>query len=115
MRMDQKVKELVTEKVKELMAAPSCCAEAKEVAQKWLDADGDAESTKNLIAELEEDITTIDDLIALLESDLGVQFFGEERAKAMLAHGKEIKAAGAKYCDCPACAAAEAILNALQA
>ena len=26
-------------------------------------------------------------------------------------HGKEIKAAGAKYCDCPACAAVEAILS----
>ena len=25
-------------------------------------------------------------------------------------HAKEIKAGGAKYCDCPACAAAEAIL-----
>lgn len=26
-------------------------------------------------------------------------------------HGREIKAKGAKYCDCPACAAAEAILR----
>ena len=26
-------------------------------------------------------------------------------------HGEEIKAAGAKYCDCPACAAVEAILS----
>ena len=27
------------------------------------------------------------------------------------AHAREIKAAGAKYCDCPACAAVEAILE----
>ena len=37
--------------------------------------------------------------------------FGEEKAKDVAAHAKEIKAAGAKYCDCPACAAVEAILD----
>ena len=31
-------------------------------------------------------------------------------AKAMLAHAKELKAAGAKYCDCEACSAAAAIV-----
>ena len=32
------------------------------------------------------------------------------KAKEVAAHGKEIKAAGAVYCDCPACAAVEKIL-----
>ena len=32
-------------------------------------------------------------------------------AKNVAAHGKEIKAAGAKYCDCPACMAVAAILE----
>ena len=53
----------------------------------------------------------IDGLIAFAESDMGVKIFGAEMAKNVTAHGKEIKAAGAKYCDCPACAACEAILT----
>ena len=89
----------VEEKTRELMAAPSCCAELKAAAQAWLDAAGTAkeqEETKKYIAELEADIMPVDGLIGFAESEA--------------AHGREIKAAGAKYCDCPACAAAEAIL-----
>ena len=39
------------------------------------------------------------------------QIFGAEGAAGLLAHAQELKAAGAKYCDCPACAAAAAILE----
>ena len=95
----------VTEKTKELTAAHSCCAELKESANNWL-----AEATKAYVAELEADIMPIDGLIAFAESDMGAKIFGAEMAKNVAAHGKEIKAAGAKYCDCPACAACEAIL-----
>ncbi len=112
--MTNETKAYVKEKAKELMAAYSCCAEAKAAAQQWLDAvdtEKEAEATKAFIAELEEDITTIDDFIALTDSDMGKKIFGEETAKKMNAHGIEIKAKGAKYCDCPACAAAEAILD----
>ena len=42
---------------------------------------------------------------------MGAQVFGADGAKKILAHAEEIKAAGAKYCDCPACAACEALLN----
>ena len=52
---------------------------------------------------------TVDALIALAESEMGVKIFGD-KAKGVADHGREIKAAGAKYCDCPACAAVEAIL-----
>ncbi len=112
--MDQKVKEYVTEKVKELMESPTCCAEAKAACQNWLEADGtdrEAELAGKLVAELEEDIMPIDGLIAFAGSEMGAQVFGEEKAKSVLAHGEEIKAAGAVYCDCPACAAVEAILG----
>lgn len=112
--MNAEVKEFVTQKVNELIAAPSCCAEAKEIAQNWLDAlgtDKEAEATRNLIAELEEDIMPIDGLIAFAGSEAGAQVFGEELAKNVLAHGQELKASGAKYCDCAACAACEAILE----
>ena len=56
-------------------------------------------------------IMPIDGLIAFAGSEMGAQVFGAEKAKGVLAHAEEIKAAGAKYCDCPACAACEAILE----
>ena len=41
---------------------------------------------------------------------MGAKVFGE-RAKDVLAHAESIKAAGAKFCDCPACTAVAAILT----
>lgn len=104
----------ITEKLEELMSAPSCSAEAKEAAQSWLDAVGKGKEggqTKKLIAKLEEDIMPIDSLIAFADSDAGVQVFGKEKAEQVAGHAKEIKDAGAVYCDCPACAAVAAILE----
>lgn len=103
----------VIEKVKELIAAPSCCAEAKAAAQSWLDALGtehEAEESAKLIKELEEDIEPIDALVSFAESDVAEKVFGDGVA-AFRAHAKELKASGAKYCDCPACAACAAILE----
>lgn len=112
--MGQNVKDYVVQKVKELMEAPSCCAEAKAAAQEWLDAlgtDREAEQAKKLIAELEMDIMPVDGLIAFAGSEAGVQVFGEEMAKNVEAHAKELKESGAKYCDCAACNAVAAILE----
>ena len=81
--------------------------------QAWLDAldtENEAAATEKYIAELEGDIMPIEMLIAFAESDGGAQVFGPEKTKEVAAHTKEIQAAGAKYCDCPACAAVEAIL-----
>lgn len=110
--MSRETVEYVVEKSKELMAAPSCSAEAKAAAQAWIDSVGtenEAEETKKYIAELEEDIVTVEALEALAESELGAKIFGEN-APNVAAHARDIKAAGAKYCDCPACVAVEAIL-----
>lgn len=112
--MTQETLAYVKEQTAALVAAPSCSAEAKAAAEKWLAAvgtDGEAAATKAYIAELEADIETIDGLIAFAGSDAGVGVFGAELAKNILAHAKEIKAAGAKYCDCAACAAVKAILD----
>ena len=112
--MNREVKDYVTEKTHELMEAHSCSREAKEAGQAWLNAVGtekEAEMTKKYVEELEADIMPVDGLIAFAESEAGAQVFGPEKTKEVAAHGKEIKAAGAKYCDCPACAAAEAILS----
>ena len=70
--------------------------------QAWLDAVGtenEAQETEKYIAELEADIMPIDNLIAFAESGGGAKVFGDN-APGVAAHAKEIKAAGAKYCDC---------------
>lgn len=112
--MNQSVREYAAERTKELMEAASCSAEAKAAARAWLEAlgtDREEEETKKYLAELEADIVPVDGLIAFAESEGGKQVFGEEKAAQLAAHGREIKAAGEKYCDCPACAAARKILE----
>ena len=50
--MTQEVKDYVVKHVKDLIAADSCCAQAKEAGQAWLSAlgtDKEAEMTKKLI------------------------------------------------------------------
>ncbi len=110
----QDVLEYVKEKTQELLDAPSCCAEAKAAAQAWLDAvgtDKEADAAKAYVAELEADIIPVDDLVSFLGTEQAAELFGAEQAKLMRTHGEELKAAGAKYCDCPACTAAVAILQ----
>lgn len=111
--MDKEILNDVVAKTQDLINSPTCCSEAKAAAQAWLDAVGtenEAAETKKYIEELEADIIPIDGLISFAESEQGTQVFGAD-AKNVAAHAKEIKAAGAKYCDCPACAAVEAILQ----
>lgn len=105
---------IIQELTADLLAAPSACKEIKEAAQNYLDAvgkEGEAEAAKAYVAELEADIMPIDGLIAFAESDMGAKVFGADGVKNVLIHAKERKEAGEKYCDCPACAACEALLN----
>lgn len=112
--MTQTQRDQLTQLVNQILQAPSCCAEAKAAGQAWLDAagtDGEPAATRALMAELEEDIMPIQGLIDFAASPVGAKVFGGlEKAKAVEAHAREIQAAGAKYCDCPACAASEKIL-----
>ena len=111
--MTKELQAYMTEQVNALVAAPSCCAEAKAVGQDWLAAvgtDKEAEATKKLLAEVEADIMPIDNLIAFAGSEAGVKVFGAEMVKNVLAHAEEIKKNGAKFCDCPACTACAAII-----
>lgn len=104
----------IRELTEDLLAAPSACKEIKDAAQNYLNAVGtekESEVAKSYVDELEADIMPIDGLIAFAESDMGAKVFGEEGAKNILIHAKDRKAAGEKYCDCPACAACEALLN----
>lgn len=104
----------IRELTEDLLAAPSACKEIKDAAQNYLNAVGtekESEVAKSYVDELEADIMPIDGLLAFAESDMGAKVFGEEGAKNILIHAKDRKAAGEKYCDCPACAACEALLN----
>lgn len=112
--MEKKVLDFVLEKTHELMDAPTCSAETKAAAQRWLGAVGtqeEAAETKRYVAELEADIMPIENLIGFAKSEQGAAYFGAEAAANIAAHAEEIQAAGAKYCDCPACVAVAAILE----
>lgn len=111
--MKQELLKEITEKTQRLIEAPTCSRETKEAACRWLEAAGtdrEQEETKAYIEELEEDIMPIEKLIAFAGSDAGIEYFGKIKASEIAAHAKEIKAAGSKYCDCPACSIAEEIL-----
>ena len=112
--MEKALLDFVTAKTQDLLAAPSACQEVKAAATAWLAAVGtekEAEETAKYIAELEADIMPIDGLIAVGQTELALSIFGAEGVKALQAHAQELKASGAKYCDCPACAACKAILD----
>ncbi|MDO4573372.1 MAG: molecular chaperone Hsp90 [Clostridia bacterium] len=112
--MEQTARDFVVGKTHELIGAATCCSELRAAAQRWLDALGtetEAAETKAYMDELAEDIVTIDGLIDFAQSAEGKAYFGADTAAGIAAHAAEIKASGAKYCDCPACAAAAAILE----
>lgn len=101
------------ELAKKMIAAPSCCAPLKKIGQEWLDAvgtTGEKAAAQKLIAELEGDITDIDSLVAFAHSETAAKIFGEG-AKGFAAHADELKASGAKFCDCGACAPGLEILK----
>ena len=110
--MEKAVLDFVVEQTNALIAAPTTAAECRAAAEAWLASDKGEAANKAYIAELEADIMPLDGLIAFAESPAGAQVFGgEEAAKGVAQHGRDLKAAGKLYCDCPACAACEAILG----
>lgn len=112
--MEKKILDFVVEKTKALIETPTCSSETKESANAWLKAvgtDKEVSETKKYIEELEADIMPIDNLIGFAKSEKGMQYFGEETAKNIVSHATEIKSAGAKFCDCPACAVVAEILE----
>lgn len=95
------------ELAKKMIAAPSCYIGLKEAGQNWIDSigtDKEKAAAQKLIAEIEGDITEIDSLVGFAHSEDAVQIFGAEGAKKFAAHADELKASGAKFCDCGACA-----------
>lgn len=111
--MEQQLKNCLVTQTNHLLKASSTCPEAKAAAKAFLKALGtpkEKEVTLAYFNELAEDVTGIDDLYAFANSAYAEKEFGKEGAKAFRVHVEEIKAKGVKYCDCPACTAAQAIL-----
>lgn len=104
----------IIEKTHELVDAQTCHSETKAAAQRWLNAVGTAAEeaeSKRYFDELEAAIMPIDTLIAFAQSKKGMEYFGADSAAMIAAHAIEIKEAGGKYCDCPACAKVAEILE----
>ena len=107
-------KQELIRKVNEVVAASSVCPELKEIGMKYLEGaetEQEPELRQMLYKELEEDVNTLDMVIPFFESEAAVKIFGEEQAKMMTKIAKEKKAAGGKYCICPACTAGGEILD----
>ncbi len=92
-------KQTLIGKIKSMAAAPSCCAELKAAAQTYLDAVGTADEK-----------VAAQNLVAFAHSAHAAEIFGADGAKKFAAHADELKASGAKYCDCGACAPGQEIL-----
>ena len=101
-------KQEIIAKVNELIAAPSVCAKVKGAAEAYLKAQ-DKASADALVKALEEEVCSVDELIGLCESETGKKLFGAEQAAGMAEAAKKSKAAGGKYCICPACQAGSAV------
>lgn len=100
-------------KAQELIAAPMCYSELRTKAQAWIDSVGKADEKSKaqaLVDELAADVTPIDNLVAFAHSDHAAKIFGD-KAAGFAAHADELKASGAKYCDCAACAPGTVILE----
>ena len=111
--MKKEIYEEVLSNAEALKNSPTGCKEAKLAAEEFIKALGtenEKTETVKFIKEIEEDIESIDDLIAFLASPLAKQIFGD-KAEGFKAHAYELKASGAKYCDCPACTACANILK----
>lgn len=114
--MDKELFDYVAERTEVLSTAASSKQETQDAAQAWKDAvaadssDAAVEAaTEKLLDYLEGRPRTIDALISFLEGP-AKELFGEEGAAQSLARQQARKAEGAKYCDCPSCAAASELL-----
>ena len=104
----------LTQLVQALLDAPTSNETVKEFAQSWINAEGtpkQEELTKQLVSVAEQNIALIDETIGFAGSELATQILGEEGAANLLQHAKDIKAEGAKFCDCPGCVAAKNIID----
>lgn len=111
--MDKKLFDYTAQKVEDLLAAASSSQKTRDAAQGWKDAiaageDADV-ATSKLLDIIDEHHTTIDEVLAFAAGP-AKKILGAEAAAAMLAAQTKRKEAGAKFCDCAACVAAQKLL-----
>ena len=107
-------KQFFIDRTNTIISAASTCPELKTAAEEWLNSigtDKEKDTAVRYIAELEEDVTPLSDLIALLKSEKGAEIFGEAQAKRMLKKAEDADTMGLQYCICPSCNAGGAILD----
>ena len=109
--MDKKLIDFMVTKTQELVAAPSCSPALKKAAQEWLDAADKEAATPAYVEALKQGVSTIDELLGFAGSDTAAKVLGTDAAAQLLDHAKDLKASGAKFCDCPACTPSLAILR----
>jgi len=104
-------------KVKEMLEG-HCYAPLREAAEKWLEqAEDKVDETvdkvleSEFVAQLKDGVCSVEDMVGFLGSKEAVEKFGKEIQEKFFAHAKELKEAGAKFCDCPACQKAREILE----
>ncbi len=99
--------------VQKTIDAPSCCKELKAAGKAYLEADASqkGEAAQRLLAELREDVCSIDDFVALTASEHGEKLFGKEQAAQMHSAAVRALGQGVKYCLCDACTNGGKILD----
>ena len=106
-------KQKLIEEVKKLVAAPSCNAELKKVANDYLESVGkenEKEKLDTLLKGAKACMTPIDGCIEFLKSDMGKQIYGDQR-DAVLKDAENRKSNGEDICICAACQACKSIVN----
>ncbi len=114
--MENELFNYVAQRVDVLATSDTSTQVTKDAASAWkaavaADSSDDAfdAATKALLDVLEGRPTTIDGVIAFAQGP-AKQMMGEAAAEAMLAEQLKRKEEGAKYCNCPSCAAASELL-----
>ena len=114
--MDKETFDYVAERADVLETSYASTQVTKDAATAWKKAvaadNSDTaveEATKQLLDILEGRPTTIDGVIAFAKG-AAVEMMGAEAAAKMLEEQEQRRAAGGKYCNCPACTAASELL-----
>ncbi len=106
----------LAELTEKLIAIDYVEQEVKDTGKKWLETMNDSKTNEAAaeayIAALEYSRASIDWVINWAKSDEAVKVMGsKEAAEAHVKELEEKKAAGQKYCDCPACSLCDQILK----
>ena len=114
--MEKELFDFVNERADILVTSQSSTQVTKDAAQAWKDAiaadasdEAKQAATNKLLDVLEGRPTTIDGVIAFA-SGPAKELMGDEAAAQMLEAQLKRKEQGAKWCNCPSCAAASELL-----